>query len=62
MPIWAPDGKSLLYAAQDGIWLLPRLTGQPARIAGPLYPASSWPAYYGQVRWASQFAWWPGPP
>ncbi len=60
VPIWSPNGNSLIYVARDDIWLLPRLNGQPVRIAGPLYPPASWPAFYGQVKWASQFAWWPG--
>ncbi len=62
VPIWSADGSSLLYVAHDGIWLLPSLTGRPARIAGPLLPPSNWSAYYGQVGWLSQFAWWQGPP
>lgn len=60
VPTWSPDGKSMLYVARDSIWLLPRLTGQPVRIAGPLFAPDNWPAYYGQVTWVSQFAWWPG--
>ena len=60
VPQWSADGKSLLYVARDAIWLLPQLGGQPVRIAGPLYPPGRWPAYYGQVNWISQFAWWPG--
>lgn len=59
-PAWSPDGKSVLYVARDAIWMLPKLAGQPARIAGPLYPPHHWPLYYGQVNWASQFAWWAG--
>ena len=60
VPQWSADGKSLLYVARDAVWLLPQLTGQPVRVAGPLYPPGHWPAYYGQVTWISQFAWWPG--
>ena len=59
-PAWSPDGTSLLYAARDGIWLLPRLSGRPVRIATPLFQPGNWPAYYGQVSWTAQFAWWPG--
>ncbi len=58
VPVWSADGKSLLYAARDGIWLLPRLNGHPARIADPLFRPGRWPDYYGQVGWAAQFAWW----
>lgn len=58
-PQWSTNGDSLIYAADDGIWLLPSLTGQPVRIATPLFPHEAWPTYYGQVRWSSQFAWSP---
>jgi len=59
-PAWSANGKSLLYVARDGIWLLPRISGQPARIATPLFQPANWPAYYGQVGWTAQFAWWAG--
>jgi len=58
VPAWAPDGKSLLYVSGDGLWLLPSLTGRPVEIATPLFPPNNWPAYYGQIAWAAQFAWW----
>lgn len=61
-PAWSANGTSLLYAARDGIWLLPRISGQPVRIATPLFRPGNWPAYYGQVGWTAQFAWWPGEP
>jgi hypothetical protein len=57
VPAWSADGKSLLYVARDGLWLLPTLAGHPVRIAGPLFSPDNWPAYYGQVQWCSQFAW-----
>jgi len=60
VPAWSADGHSLLYVARDGIWLLPRLTARPVRIATPLFPPGNWPAYYGQVDWNPQFAWWSG--
>jgi dipeptidyl aminopeptidase/acylaminoacyl peptidase len=59
-PAWSADGQSLLYIARDGIWLLPRLTGRPVRIATPLFTPGNWPTYYGQVDWAPQFTWWSG--
>ncbi len=61
VPAWSADGKSLLYVAQDAVWLLPRLNGQSVRIAGPLFPPGHWPlSYYGQLGWSGQFAWWSG--
>jgi dipeptidyl aminopeptidase/acylaminoacyl peptidase len=60
VPTWAADGKSLLYVADDGLWLLPSLSGRPVPIAGPLFPPDKWPSFYGQVNWLGQFAWWPG--
>jgi hypothetical protein len=57
-PIWSADGQSLLYVARDALWLLRRLDGQPVKVTGALFPPRSWPAYYGQVDWTSQFAWW----
>ncbi len=58
VPAWSPDGKSLLYVAGDGLWLLPSLSSAPVEIASPLFTQRRWPAYYGQVAWMSQFAWW----
>jgi dipeptidyl aminopeptidase/acylaminoacyl peptidase len=57
-PVWSADGKSLLYVADDGIWLLPTPASAPVEIATPLFARSSWPSYYGQIAWPSQFAWW----
>jgi hypothetical protein len=56
-PVWSSDGRSLLFVARDGLWLLPRLGGRPVRVATPLFWPGRWPNYYGQVDWASQFAW-----
>ena len=58
VPSWSPDGRSLLYVAGDGLWLLPTLAATPVEIATPLFPPHHWPAYYGQVAWTAQFAWW----
>jgi WD40-like Beta Propeller Repeat len=54
---WSRDGKELLYAAHDGIWLLPALGAAPVEIAAPIFPRGSWPAYYGQIGWQARFAW-----
>lgn len=64
VPLWAPNGRSLLYVSGDGLWLLPGLGAKPVEIARPLFRPGHWPAYYGQVDWTGQFAWWsraPGP-
>jgi hypothetical protein len=57
VPQWSRDGRTLLYAATDGVWLLAPGSHVPQRIATPLYPPRRWPAYYGQVPWVRQFAW-----
>ena len=56
-PVWAADGKSLLYEADDALWLVPALPGGPVKVAAPLFPVGNWPTYYGEVDWAQQFAW-----
>jgi len=61
VPTWSSDGKSLLYVADDGLWLLTGLTAPPVEVAKPLFPANAWPSYYGQVDWSGQFAWSSGP-
>jgi dipeptidyl aminopeptidase/acylaminoacyl peptidase len=60
VPIWSRSSQSLLYVADDGLWLLPTLTGKPVEIATPLFPPSNWPSYFAQVAWNAQFAWWSG--
>lgn len=54
---WSRDGRSLLYVRNNAIWLLPTLTGQPVRIASPLFTTPDWPQYYAQIGWSTQFAW-----
>jgi Tol biopolymer transport system component len=58
VPQWSPDGRSLLYVARDGLWLLPTITSRPVEIARPLFAPGAWPAYYGQMAWPAQFGWW----
>jgi WD40-like Beta Propeller Repeat len=57
VPAWSADGKVLLYASDDALWMLTSTTSQPVEIATPLYTQKQWPAYYGQVAWSAQFAW-----
>jgi dipeptidyl aminopeptidase/acylaminoacyl peptidase len=57
VPIWASDGRGLLFVGDDGVWLLPRLGGKPVEIVRPLF-RGAWPSYYGQMAWPAQFAWW----
>jgi WD40 repeat protein len=56
-PVWSADGRSLLYVADDALWLLPSLSGKPLRIAAPLFSPGAWPSFYGEVGWSGQFAW-----
>jgi hypothetical protein len=56
-PVWSRDGRSLLYIAGDGLWLIPKIGAKPEKIAGPLYPPHKWPSYYGQVGWSGEYAW-----
>ena len=56
-PVWSSDGRSLLYVANDSLWLLPTLSSRPVRVTAPLFKANVWPGYYGEVGWSSQFAW-----
>lgn len=60
-PVWSRDGKSILYVAGDGLWLLPRLDARPVEVASPLFSPKHWPSYYGEIGWTSRFAWWSGP-
>jgi hypothetical protein len=57
VPIWSADGRSLLYEANDALWLLPTLSSKPVRVASPLFTPNRWPSYYGQISWSGQFAW-----
>ena len=57
VPAWSADGRSIVYVADDALWLLPSLGEQPVRVAAPLFEANVWPNFYGEVDWPSQFAW-----
>ena len=56
-PVWSADAKSLMYVADDSLWLLPVLSKKAVRIESPLFQPGAWPSYYGQVNWSGQFAW-----
>ena len=56
-PVWSADSKSLMYVADNSLWLLPTLSSKPVHIESPLFTPGAWPNYYGQVDWAAQFAW-----
>ena len=56
-PIWSANGKSLLYVANDALWLLPTVSSTPVRIESPLFTPGDWPSFYGEVNWPAQFAW-----
>jgi TolB protein len=56
-PVWSADDRSVLYAADDALWLLPTSSGKPIRIASPLFTANVWPSFYGEIGWSGQFAW-----
>jgi hypothetical protein len=48
--------KNLLYASDNGLWLGTTTAMAPVEIAQPLF-GGAWPAFYGQVAFASQFSW-----
>jgi len=56
-PTWSANSKSLLYVADDALWLLPTLTSKPIRVASPLFTPGDWSSFYGEINWTSQFAW-----
>lgn len=61
VPTWSSNSQSLLFVKDDGIWLWRGLQGKPMRVEYPLLAPDDWGAYFGQVPWAQQFAWWSGP-
>ena len=61
VPAWSKDGQDLLYVSGDGLWLAAVKTARPIQIEHPLFPGKQWfgnDAYYGQIAWSAQFAWW----
>ena len=57
VPVWARSGHSLLFVADDGLWLWKDLRGAPGEIAGPLFRPNNWNAFFAQIDWTDRFAW-----
>ncbi len=57
VPIWARSGHSLMFVADDGLWLWKNLKGAPKEIAGPLLHPNNWNPFFAQIDWTDQFAW-----
>ena len=56
-PVWSQNSSSVLFVADDALWLIPSLGAKPAKIAAPFFPPTAWPNYYGQIAWANEFSW-----
>lgn len=57
-PEFSSDGRWIMYARDDGLWLVPVSGDGPAtEVAAPLFGPSGAPNYYGQIDWPGQFAW-----
>ncbi len=56
--LWSASGKSLLFEAQDRLWLKVGGSARVVAVASPLF-GMTWPNFYAQVDWTSQFAWSP---
>jgi dipeptidyl aminopeptidase/acylaminoacyl peptidase len=51
-------GSSVLYVANDELWLGDTSSSAPAvMVAGPLYSSIAPNGYYGEVDWSASFAW-----
>jgi WD40-like Beta Propeller Repeat len=57
VPIWSKSGDSLLFVADDGLWLWKHTQGEPVEVAGPLLSLDDWNAYFAQIDWSDRFAW-----
>ena len=54
----ATVGSSVLYVADDELWLADTSSKAPAvMVAGPLYSDVAPNGYYGEVDWSAGFAW-----
>lgn len=56
-PVWSSDSKSLLFVRDDKLFLIARVGEPPVEVAGSLFSAGAWSAYYGEVDWGAEFAW-----
>ena len=57
-PVWSGDGRGLLYASHNGLWLLPGTNTQPEEVSSPLFADPNLlDSYYGEVDWSQQFGW-----
>jgi hypothetical protein len=57
VPIWARSGTSLMFVADDGLWLWKNLKDEPTEVAGPLFQPNNWNPFFGQIDWTDRFAW-----
>ena len=58
-PTWSADGRTILYTANDALWIVPA-NGRSAPGADRRTACSAprrWPASWFQVDWQDQFAW-----
>ena len=54
----ATGGTSVLYVADDEVWLASTASSAPAvMVAGPLYSDEAPSGFYGQVDWPATFSW-----
>ena len=57
VPTWAQSGTSLMFVADDGLWLWKNLKDEPTEVAGPLFQPQNWNPFFGQINWTNRFAW-----
>ncbi|MGH2850302.1 MAG: hypothetical protein ACRDLP_06765, partial [Solirubrobacteraceae bacterium] len=57
VPVWSRTDGSLLFVADDGLWLWRVGGGDPVEIAGPIFELGNWHAFFAQIDWSDQFAW-----
>jgi hypothetical protein len=57
VPVWSKSGDSLLFVADDGLWLWKHTQGEPVEVAGPLLSLDDWNAFFAQIDWSDKFDW-----